>query len=92
MNRGNPCCKRHRAIKYIFYQHQFDALVCFTYNIGPYFWKKKKRCAYTNLAKTILKGDYSKTVITAAFKGYVNDTRRIQEANMFCDGNYNSKH
>ncbi|MHB9096029.1 MAG: RHS repeat-associated core domain-containing protein [Eubacteriales bacterium] len=74
-------------------QHQYDALVSFTFNRGEYYWGQiEKNGKHHALAQAILDGDYNSKKIMDAFMTYVNKTRRKQEANMFLYGNYDSTH
>ncbi len=73
------------------YQYQYDALVCFTYNLGYNFWDKEKNSNQT-IFRLIKSKDYSdKKKVESVFCLYKNPNllkRRKKEAKIFNTGKY----
>ncbi len=82
-------------------QHEFDALVCFTYNMGPYIWDRDaynknpkkafdlKRALLEKADPNVLKKYWNQYIRQdgKVVKGLIN--RRRDKWEMFIDGDYN---
>lgn len=76
-------------------QHQFDAMLSFTFNMGENIWSDNPDSSAEIMKNFLIKGDYSEEATRKAFSMYMgskaNDghiARRNDEINMFLYGDY----